>query len=107
MRVKSLLRRLQGREELLTLRSNAQEVKPVSGCKGNGCEQLVCLMYGWEEMKEISENKYQMEQKDIQRSSQSLGRTKEQLKKEMKGGELISQHRDCGRTGTLQNHSAA
>lgn len=47
-------------------------------------------MYGWEEMKKISENKYQMEQKDIQRSSQSLGRTKEQLKKEMKGGELIS-----------------
>lgn len=62
-------------------------------------------------MKEVSENKcYQIQQKDIQWSSQSLGRTEKQLKKEVKGGELIFKISvvtyGWENTGTLQNHSA-
>jgi len=64
MQIKARLRRLQCREELLTLRNtrnNTEEVMPVGDCRGNGCEQLVCalkLMYNCEEMKEIGENNY-------------------------------------------------
>jgi len=48
------------------------------------------IIYSWEEMEKIDNSKYyHMEQKYIQWSSQSLGRTREQLKKKIKGDKLM------------------